>query len=533
MGRSATLHDPHVEPGDATVVHMASQRKYTAIHQAGWLMHQEWSLSPSGTELLLLSEYPVRYVIGSGRHSRSYLIEQDGFLMESPLTWYSSLQKWDMSPGYHRAEQPGFQRETGRDCLRCHMGQTEFPDHSLHRATIIETSISCERCHGPGSLHVAKHQNATTQSASLSGRDTTIINPQRLSRTLADAICQQCHLRSDAQVPADGHEYGDFVPGHPLTEFRRDFRFSTDSSMTVVGHAEQLLLSACYRKSDSLTCVTCHHPHDTTSAEMSETKYRQVCLSCHQESDCSNPLLERQATKPADNCIECHMPRTGTDIPHHAFTHHRIMRRPNDETPAALPQSDLTPVLTDDATNAAELERDLSLAWFQIAMESDDPGIRQRAWDQAAMRLAELDEQGTTDPQILAALARMSFEFGASESLDFAREAFSQGELPAKEWANTRYILAVGYANRGDYKQAAESFLLLTQSRRSAGDWLAYADCARHLGDSKLEIHALEQAVAINPRLSKVHTFLAEHFERMGKHDRAKWHRDRIVESAK
>jgi hypothetical protein len=32
-------------------------------------------------------EVQLKYLVGSGRHSRTYLAELDGFLTESPLTW--------------------------------------------------------------------------------------------------------------------------------------------------------------------------------------------------------------------------------------------------------------------------------------------------------------------------------------------------------------------------------------------------------------------------------------------------------------
>ena len=48
--------------------------------------------------------------IGSGHHSRSYIVEDDGFLVESPVTWYSSIEKWAMSPGYDRRFHMGFER---------------------------------------------------------------------------------------------------------------------------------------------------------------------------------------------------------------------------------------------------------------------------------------------------------------------------------------------------------------------------------------------------------------------------------------
>ena len=48
----------------------------------------------------------VQYVIGSGRQAFSYLIEHDGFLFESPITWYAKDKRWGLSPGYAREDVP-------------------------------------------------------------------------------------------------------------------------------------------------------------------------------------------------------------------------------------------------------------------------------------------------------------------------------------------------------------------------------------------------------------------------------------------
>jgi tetratricopeptide (TPR) repeat protein len=67
---------------------------------------------PGGGEMLLADHVP-RYAIGSGRFTQSYLVETDGFLVESPITWYSSVARWDMSPGYDRPDHNSFERAVG------------------------------------------------------------------------------------------------------------------------------------------------------------------------------------------------------------------------------------------------------------------------------------------------------------------------------------------------------------------------------------------------------------------------------------
>src|SRR5262245_11288032 len=100
MGRSMAEVDPAKEPADAGFDHAPSKRRYQVSRQDGRLWHREFLLA-EGAPDALLSEYPLQYVVGSGRHSLTYLVEADGFLVESPVTWYASRQAWAMSPGYN------------------------------------------------------------------------------------------------------------------------------------------------------------------------------------------------------------------------------------------------------------------------------------------------------------------------------------------------------------------------------------------------------------------------------------------------
>jgi hypothetical protein len=243
--------DPTAEPPDGSFVQAATGRAYTIYRRDGHLHHREAARDEGGKEYVQ-ADFPIRYLLGSGHHTRSYLIEVDGFLAESPLTWYTSRRSWGMSPGYDRPNHRGFERAADATCLFCHVGRVSAPDRDYQRLTITEQPIGCERCHGPGSLHVARQRALPRGTKANDGASRrTIVHPNRLSRSLREALCAQCHLNAEAAVTVRGRSLSDFRPGLPLSDFCINYRLDEpDLQMTVVGHVGQLHLSRCYQGSD-------------------------------------------------------------------------------------------------------------------------------------------------------------------------------------------------------------------------------------------------------------------------------------------
>lgn len=530
MGRSMDIVNLKDEPPDASFEHAKSRRRYEVRRRDGQMWHREL-LMTDGPEVLL-AEYPMKYVVGSGRHSRTYLVEAEGFLVESPVTWYSAKKSWGMSPGYDHPDQDGFERPTGDGCLHCHAGRAEPIGGSLHKMMVHEPAIACERCHGPGSLHIEKHKDRGAPNGHTADADLTIVNPSRLSRDLAEAICQQCHLRSTAMVAARGRKFSDFRPGMPLSDMVHSYMLETpERKMTVVGHVEQMHLSRCYQSSTTLTCLTCHSPHSEPAEDAKVAHYQAVCTQCHKPEQCTVDPTRRTRESPANDCVRCHMPKSPTEIPHLAFTHHRIGIHSNEKKDLQSKSSDadLNAFFDLSRFTTMDQKRSLGLGYLEAAAREKDRALAERLRARSLDFLSDVHAKGLRDGGLEAGLARVRHELIDGDWVGYARLALEQPNLDGGSRCMAMFMIAESDLERKRYADAVRVLRELTQLRRDQSDWLRLADCERNLGNHAATDDALLHAVQINPRLWRIHEHLAEQFQRKGDSKRAEFHRLRAV----
>ena len=316
------------------------------------------------------------WFVGSGGVGRSYLSAIDGLLFQAPVSYYSSAQKWDVSPGYEKMRAVELTRVVETGCLQCHATGLQPLAGTQNRFQPIpfrEAGIGCERCHGPGGNHIAQMRKGPHSSPR------QIVNPAKLDPDRRDSVCAQCHLTGSARVARAGAS--GYQPGGRLSDSLAIFVWAGAEvqEATATNHFEKFAASRCRQESGArLWCGTCHDPHSQPPAASRIQYYRERCLNCHQNASCKESQPAR--SRAANDCIACHMPKHSESSPHLAFTDHAIHRRP--PSPAASVRQALRSFWTE-----APSERDLALAYAIVAPQ--EPFVRKQAFDllqRAALR---------------------------------------------------------------------------------------------------------------------------------------------------
>jgi Tetratricopeptide repeat/Cytochrome c554 and c-prime len=326
MGRSLKPIDLENIPGTGAIAFQAQGLEYSVERRGDRVFHKEIKRGHDG-KVISQNEAEARYVIGSGEQAQAFLLERgDGHLFESPITWYSRKQKWDLSPGYEK-DNLHFERFVKPACLFCHSNRfdhVEGTENRYRQPIFLGHAIGCERCHGPGELHVKKPEQMDNDLPN-------IVNPAKLQPALRESVCQQCHLHGDIRIVRADRSLTDYRPGLPLSSIESVFVKAENVGMSrFFGQVEQMYESRCFRESaGKMGCISCHDPHELPRPHEKAPYYRDRCLNCHAEKGCSLPKPERLSQSRDDSCIDCHMPRSPNEqVPHTATTVHLILRSP-------------------------------------------------------------------------------------------------------------------------------------------------------------------------------------------------------------
>jgi predicted CXXCH cytochrome family protein len=208
------------------------------------------------------------------------------------------------------------QRPTGPTCDGCHS-----VEYNIHTKAVVEWNVGCERCHGPGSEHVA-HPS----------RD-NILNPARMDYVRANDTCIQCHSQGRPLTSPIEGQYYDWPVGYHVGSNLRDFWRLEDYTLGTASfthfadgtahknrmQGNDFVQSVMYRR--GITCFSCHDVHGTKNNAQLREPASKLCLDCHGPLSLNGPRTatlqdhtHHKEGSTGSQCIACHMPKIATTI---------------------------------------------------------------------------------------------------------------------------------------------------------------------------------------------------------------------------
>ncbi len=207
-------------------------------------------------------------------------------------------------------------RPTSQLCDGCHS-----VGFDIATKKVAEWNVGCERCHGPGSDHVARPTRSNIQ------------NPARMSDVAATDTCIQCHSQGrPTTLPING-KYYDWPVGYQVGLRLEDFwsleehplgastftHFADGTAHKNRMQGNDFVQSAMYHH--GVTCFSCHDAHGTSNYAQLRKPANQLCLDCHGPASPNGPHTasieahtHHKANSAGSDCVACHMPKIETTV---------------------------------------------------------------------------------------------------------------------------------------------------------------------------------------------------------------------------
>jgi predicted CXXCH cytochrome family protein len=267
--------------------------------------------------LLTFTKNDVAFIYGS-KWKQRYFKKVGDDLFPLPAQWDINNKVWrayfvregtDWWVPFYPAD--NMKRPTGPTCDGCHS-----VNYNIQTKTPTEWNVGCEKCHGPGSAHVARPSRAN------------IVNPVRADGLRASDTCIQCHSQGrPLKNPVEGRYY-DWPVGFHAGMILADYWQLEDHKVgeTSFTHfpegtahknrmqGNDFVQSVMYTR--GITCFSCHDVHGTGNNADLLKPAQVLCLECHGPKSPNGPhtaTIEQhthhRAGSSGNECIGCHMPK--------------------------------------------------------------------------------------------------------------------------------------------------------------------------------------------------------------------------------
>jgi predicted CXXCH cytochrome family protein len=265
--------------------------------------------------LVTFRKEDIAFTYGSKWKQRYFTRRGDDYYV-FPAQWDVRNKTWRryyVEPGtdwwaeHYPADQ--MQRPTGPLCDGCHS-----VNYNIKTKTVTEWNVGCEKCHGPGSLHVEFPVAST------------IVNPAKLDAVRADDVCIQCHSQGQPRTkPLDGVYYDwpvGYQPGDRLSDtwMLEEHHLGTETFThwpEGTAHKNRMQGNDYVHSQMSVKgvrCYGCHDVHGTANEADLRLPGDAMCLQCHGPQLQAGPRgtleqhTQHKAASTGSRCVACHMP---------------------------------------------------------------------------------------------------------------------------------------------------------------------------------------------------------------------------------
>jgi len=266
-----------------------------------------------------LETFPVKYVLGY-RPLQQYLVEfPDGRVQCLPIAWDTNGKRWfhlypdEPIPHTDPLHWTGALQNWNYMCAECHttnLQKNYRVEENRYHTSFSEIDVSCETCHGPGSIHVRLAESRS------------LFWDRRYGLGLPKLKDPDNRVQIDTCAPCHAHRrivHPDPRPGQPLLDYYMpqlidgELYYADGQILEEVYEYGSFLQSKMFDK--QVRCTDCHDAH-TTRVKFADDSQRgrftdtRLCGQCHLPAtyDAVAHHHHPQTSKPGSFCVDCHMP---------------------------------------------------------------------------------------------------------------------------------------------------------------------------------------------------------------------------------
>jgi tetratricopeptide (TPR) repeat protein len=271
-----------------------------------------------------METFEVKYVLGV-RPLQQYLVEfPDGRIQCLPVAWDTAGKRWfhlyPKEPIPHTDELHWTRplQNWNYMCAECHttnLQKNYHPADNTYHTAWSEIDVSCETCHGPGSIHV---QLAEARKLFWDRRyGYGLARLKDANSRVEIESCAPCHARR--RHVAEGFRPGEKLLDYYLVEMLDTEMYHPDGQIRDEDYEYgSFVQSRMYHK--NVRCSNCHDPH-TLRVKFPDNR---LCGQCHLPTKYDTEQHHHHPSpkgRPADQlthalaktgtmCVDCHMPVT-------------------------------------------------------------------------------------------------------------------------------------------------------------------------------------------------------------------------------